>query len=87
VGKSIILEVGFWLFVKVCAIFGGYISTLLVLIIDSLFIVQGVPVLRLLGTRFIARNCINEHGPQEPFRDIFTATPCRSVIEKSRQIF
>jgi hypothetical protein len=32
---------------------------------------------RLLGTRFKARNCICEPGPQEPYRDIFFETPCR----------
>jgi hypothetical protein len=34
-----------------------------------------VPV-KLLGTRFKARNCISEPGPQEPYRTIFLTTPC-----------
>jgi hypothetical protein len=31
---------------------------------------KNIPV-RLLGTRFEARNCISEPGTQEPYRDFF----------------
>jgi hypothetical protein len=30
------------------------------------------------GTRFEARNCINEPGLQKPYWDIFIEKPCRS---------
>jgi hypothetical protein len=30
------------------------------------------PSVMLLGTRFKARNCISEAGPQDPYRNIFS---------------
>jgi hypothetical protein len=42
-------------------------------------ILQGISknvLVRFLGTRFKARNCISESCPQEPYRDIFFQTPC-----------
>jgi hypothetical protein len=38
---------------------------------------ENVPVW-LLGTRFKARNCISEPGPQDPYREIFLKRPAVS---------
>jgi hypothetical protein len=42
---------------------------------------------RILGTRFKARICISEPGPQEPYRDIFNGLNQKSANGSGRLIF
>jgi hypothetical protein len=47
---------------------------------------SNVPV-RLLGTRFKARNCISQPGLQEPYRDIFWEHPVDGVFQKNVHVW